>query len=365
MEILRESLKIEADALRQRAEPIWAALKDLEDRERDQRAFESSLEHLEQQRLCITVMGEFNTGKSTLLNTFIGEELLATDQLECTATPTWVRWVEDERYEEHRQATVIYVNGYSEAMPLSEVSAYTTLDQDSWEEIERVEITLPLDEDRRGTTDIVLVDTPGLNGSEGLEIRSMHQLGMSHVTIVVVPAGGIRESDVKLIKKARSIADRVMVVINRCDQIAKTGDGFERFRDELRRQVPGLSHEATYTLSAKRAFEGNAYCDGEEDLENEFYRFCNDLRNAFEDPAAALQKRPLLLLREICKKEIYRIGKLEAECDTVKELEVVEAHLKESEVNLQRSRDKILELSRKTLMGEVSIFQCFLKDKRP
>ena len=83
-------------------------------------------------------------------------------------------------------------------------------------------------------------------------------------------------------------------------------------------RVPGLSHEAIYTLSAKRAFEGNAYRDGEEDLKNEFYRFRNDLRNAFEDPAAALKKRPLLLLREICKKEIDRIGKLEAKCDTVK-----------------------------------------------
>ena len=368
MEILRESLKIEADALRQRAEPIWAALEDLEDRERDQRAFESSLEHLEQQRLCITVMGEFNTGKSTLLNTFIGEELLPTDQLECTAVPTWVRWADDGSYEEHSQATVIYADGDSAPMPLSEVSAYTTLDQNSWEKIERVEIALPLDEDGRGTTDIVLVDTPGLNGNEELEARSIHQLGMSHVTIVVVPVDGIgRKSDVDLIKKARSIADRVMVVINKCDQHAKTGDGFERFREELRRRVPGLSHEAIYTLSAKRAFEGNAYCDGEEDLKNEFYRFCNDLRNAFEDPVAALQKRPLLLLREICKKEIDRIGKLEAECDTsiVKELEIAEAYLKESEVNLQRSQEETLRFSHEMLMGEVSIFQRFLKDEHP
>jgi len=364
MEILKESLKIEADALRQRAEPIWAALEDIQDRELNQRAFDSSLEHLEQQRLCITVMGEFNTGKSTLLNTFIGEELLPTDQLECTAVPTWVRWADDGSYEEHSQATVIYADGNSAPMPLSEVSAYTTLDQDSWEKIERVEITLPLDEDGRGTTDIVLVDTPGLNGNEELEARSIHQLGMSHVTIVVVPVDGIgRKSDVDLIKKARSIADRVMVVINKCDQHAKTGDGFERFREELRRQVPGLSHEAIYTLSAKRAFEGNAYRDGEEDLKNEFYRFCNDLRNAFEDPAAALQKRPLLLLREICKKEIDRIGRLEAECDTVKELEVAEAHLKESEVNLQRSQEETLRLSHEMLMGEVSIFQRFMDEE--
>ena len=278
--------------------------------------------------------------------------------------PTWVRWADDGSYEEHSQATVIYADGDSAPMPLSEVNAYTTLDQDSWEKIERVEITLPLDEDGRGKTDIVLVDTPGLNGNEELEARSIHQLGMSHVTIVVVPVDKIgRKSDVDLIKKARSIADRVMVVINRCDQHVKTGDGFERFREELRRRVPGLSHEAIYTLSAKRAFEGNAYRDGEEDLKNEFHRFCNDLRNAFEDPVAALQKRPLLLLREICKKEIDRIGKLEAECDTsiVKELE----DLKESGVNLQRSQQETLRLSHEMLMGEVIIFQRFMKDEHP
>lgn len=362
----KEILNAQANYLRKQAEPVWEVI---EDHGRDQRAFESSLAHFEQQRLCITVMGEFNTGKSTLLNTFIGEELLATDQLECTATPTWVRWVEDERYEEHRQATVIYANGDSEAMPLSEVSAYTTLDQDSWEEIERVEITLPqpIDEGKRGPTDIVLVDTPGLNGNEELEARSIHQLGMSHVTIVVVPVDGIgRKSDVDLIKKARSIADRVMVVINKCDQHAKTGDGFERFREELRKRVPDLPHEAIYTLSAKRAFEGNIYRDGEEELENQFHRFCDDLRNAFDDPSAALQKRPLLLLREICKKEIARIEKLEAECDTsiVKDLEAAEEHLKEVQVNLQRSREAILRLSEKTLMGEVGIFQRFLNEER-
>ena len=48
----------------------------------------------------------------------------------------------------------------------------------------------------------------------------------------------------------------------------------------------------------------------------------------------------------------------------MKELEVAEAHLKEAQVNLQRSREKILELSRKILMGEVVIFQRFLNEER-
>ena len=369
MRISREKLKTEADALRQRAAPIWAALEDLEGRERDYGAFKSSLEQFEQRRLCITVMGEFNTGKSTLLNTFIGDELLATDQLECTAVPTWVRWADDKSSDEHRQATVIYEDGDSDAMPLSEVSVHTTLDQGSWGAIERVEIILPqpIDGEER-PTGFVLVDTPGLNGSPELEARSIHQLGMSHVTIVVVPVDGIgRKSDVELIKKARSIADRVMVVINKCDQYAKMGDGFEQYREELRRRVPDLPHEDIYTISAKRAFDGNAYRDGEEELESEFYRFIADMRkNVLEDPTAALQKRPLLLLREICKAEIARIEKLEAECDTsiLKELEAAEVQLKETTENLQRSMEEILRLARNTLMGELSILQRFLTEEK-
>ena len=141
-----------------------------------------------------------------MLNTFIGEDLLETDQLECTAVPTWVRWTDDNGYDENRQATVIRTNGESESMPLSQISAYTTLDQDSWEAIERVEITVPHTGDADDpSTGLVLVDTPGLNGNPELEARSIHQLGMSHVTIVVVPVDGIgRRTDTALIEKALS-----------------------------------------------------------------------------------------------------------------------------------------------------------------
>ncbi len=354
--------------MRKRAEPVWAALEDLEGRDQCQRAFESSLLHFEQQRLCITVMGEFNTGKSTLLNTFIGEELLATDQLECTAVPTWIRWADSESFDEDRQATVIYKNGDSAAMPRSEVSVHTTLDQDSWEATERVEIVLQPEE--KQPTGVVLVDTPGLNGNPELEARSIHQLSMSHVTIVVVPVDGIgRESDVELIKKARSIAARVIVVINKCDQYAKIGDGFEKYKEELHRRVPDLPREEIYTLSAKRAFEGNVYRDGEEELENEFYRFCNELRKNAEEEVqtSALRKRPLLLLREICKTEIAHIEKRDAECDAsvLKERKAAEAHLKEATKNLERSLDKILRLARKALMEELRRLQHFLTEEQP
>ncbi len=359
MSISREALKAEADSWRKRAEPIWEALEG-RDRDRDRRAFEASLVHLEQQRLCITVMGEFNAGKSTLLNTFLDERLLAMDQLECTAVPTWVRWADDEEFDESRQAVVVYGNGESDAMPWSEISAHTTLDQEAWKEIERVEVMLPQPVYEPRPTGLVLVDTPGLNGDWELESRSIHQLGMSHVTIVVVPADGIgRNTDIALIERALSIADRVMVVINRCDQ-QNFGNGFERFREELRRRVPGLRSEQIYTLSAKRQLDGADYRDGEDELHDEFVRFRDSLKSSvLKDPDSALRSRPRKLLREICSAEIAAFDKDEVERDAgaVRELAAAHKRLEETKTDLERSQETVVRLARSTMQEETRYLQ--------
>lgn len=368
MELRYETLEAEAKAWRKRADSVWKVLGGHEC-EPARRAFESSLRHFAEQRLCIAVMGEIKTGKSTLLNAFIGEELLQTDQLECTAVPTWVRWTDDEDFDDNRQAVVTYADGKSDAMPWSQVSAYTTVDQDTWKKIERVEITLsqPADGERR-PTGLVLVDTPGLNGNPQLEPRSIHQLGMSHVTIVVVPVDKIgRKTDSDLIKEALKIADRVMVVINKCDQQAKTGDGFEKFKEELRGRIPELSYKNIYTLSAKRGLDDAAYRDGEDELKEEMYRFALDLRNALADPVSALRRRPVALLREICKGELARIKKIDAEsdADVSKDVEEARKRLEEARRNLEYSQEEVLRLARKTMVNEMDGIQRFLDEMRP
>ena len=369
MEVLRENLKAEADRLRKQAEPIWEALAGYE---RDQQAFESSLVNFEQQRLCITVVGEFNTGKSTLLNSFIGEPLLQTDQLECTAVPTWVWWVNDEDFDANRQATVVHTDGEADSMPLSQVSVHTTLDlASSWENIERVEIKLPRPIGVKDqSTGLMLVDTPGLNGNQELESRSIHQLGMAHVTIVVVPVDGIgRKSDIDLIEEARSISDRVMVVINKCDQQKKRSDGFEKFKEELRERIPALHYKDIYTISAKREFDGvSTYQDGEDELKKEFDLFRADLTAALDESASALalRKRPVVLLRKICEEEIARVKKLDTEChpDVSKEVEIAKARLEETTTNLESSREEILRLAREAMMGELDSLKDFLTEKQ-
>lgn len=367
---LRERLKAQADDLRRRAEPIWAAIGG-PDRDRDRRAFKSSLDHFEQQRLCITVMGEFNTGKSTLLNTFIGEEILWVDQFESTAVPTWVRWEDDDRFDESRQAVVVRTDGERIPMRLSEVGAHTTLDRDSWQATERVEIILPCDDDERHPTGIVLVDTPGLNGSSELEARSMHQLGMSHAVVVVVPSDGVgRQSDAALIRKALALADDVMVVINKCDRLANS-DELDRLRDALAGRIAGLDHERIYTISAKRQFEGAAYPDGERQLADQFNDFqhhlVNTLQSALKPTHSVLKARPATVLRTICETEVKRIDELDAHrgAENTERIDMAQRALDAAVADLERSGTDILDITRKTTVEVRTSVEQFLDHLHP
>ena len=185
---------------------------------------------------------------------------------------------------------------------------------------------------------------------------------MSHVTIVVVPVDGIgRRTDTALIEKALSIADRVMVVINKCDQY-KTDAGYENLREALHDRIPLLARENIYTLSAKRQFEDAIYQDDEHELRSEFQRFANDLKKALPDPDQALEHRPVSLLREICKARIDILTKLDAECDShaTNELDEAKARLDDMQRDLEDSRESIERLARVNMMGEVAILQAFL-----
>ena len=256
-------------------------------------------------------------------------------------------------------------------MPLSEVGAHTTLDRDSWKATERVEITLACDDDERHPTGIVLVDTPGLNGSSELEARSMHQLGMSHAVVVVVPYDGVgRQSDATLIRKALALADDVMVVINKCDKLPNSGDE-ERLRDALAGRIAGLDHERIYTISAKLQFEGAAYPDGKRQLADQFNDFqhhlVNTLQSALKPTHSVLKGRPATVLRTICKTEIKRINELDAHRDAedTERIDMAQRALDAAVADLEGSGTDILEIARKTTVEVRTSVEQFLDHLRP
>ncbi len=104
--------------------------------------------------LLICVMGEFNSGKSTLVNALIGEEVAAMGVTPTTATINLLK------FGERRQARVIWRDDHEELLAWSEVREFLDgLNAARATEVRQVELLYPAEE----LLQVNVVDTPGLN----------------------------------------------------------------------------------------------------------------------------------------------------------------------------------------------------------
>lgn len=107
----------------------------------------------------LLIMGEFSSGKSSLINTLLRQNILHTGAVPTTAVATYIRYSEEEYVE------IVYRNGEVERRSISILHKMTSERYEQGNQlrtnIERINLYLCNDFLR----DIVLIDTPGLNSS--------------------------------------------------------------------------------------------------------------------------------------------------------------------------------------------------------
>jgi len=111
---------------------------------------------LERQSFHLVVLGEFKRGKSTLINSLLGEEILPADILPTSAVVTVIQ------YEEKRELRLSFENGNIESLELSErnLLRLTYEGNEDNAKVRHALITLPAPVLKDG---LVLIDTPGVN----------------------------------------------------------------------------------------------------------------------------------------------------------------------------------------------------------
>lgn len=232
------------------------------------------LPKLEQERFSLVVLGEFNRGKSTLINALVGERILPAG-----ATPTTAALAELRQGSEF-SATAVFDNSDRLVLDRKELETYLTgrVDPAPSARVDRVEITLSAVVLQNNLT---IVDTPGVNDlSQQRADVTYGYLPRADAIIFlldgtqVLSASERRFLQERVLKAAR---ERLIFVITKCDLL----DEAERLevtsfaKQELLNVVPDPT---LIEVSSKRALMGDKEGSGLAALEVAINRVLGDDR---------------------------------------------------------------------------------------
>lgn len=171
-------------------------------------------EKLESRQFEIAIFGRVSSGKSTLLNRFLGEDILPVGVNPITAVPT--RIVAGAK----PQLDVAFVDRRRLRLPLDAIADYVTEEQNpgNVKEVTRVVVELPSPRLHDG---LVLVDTPGLGSlaTKGGE-ETLAYLPRADFAIVLISAASpLNDDDLTTIRALRKAGIPISVLLSKADLI--------------------------------------------------------------------------------------------------------------------------------------------------
>ncbi len=181
------------------------------------RQLEEQEERMRNQTFRVGIMGEFNRGKSTVINAILGEKVLPADILPCTATLNRIRW--DTR----KRAEVSFKDGRVENVPVDQLTKYLTkLTKESLDLSETVRDAVVYYPTVFCQNGVEIIDTPGLNDEAKMNVITENVIPTLDATIFVLSADAplqMSERDFIRNKLLTSDMARVLFVLNKIDYL--------------------------------------------------------------------------------------------------------------------------------------------------
>ena len=250
-----EQAKFElASLLREVDAQAWA--KKNEELQRDIR---SLLRRLAEDRFYLTLAGQFNRGKTTLMNAMFGMDRLPTGIVPVTSVITAVSYNSRERVVMHFENSNL-----THEASLAELPEWVTEQGNpgNRRRIEMAEVQLPAEILRRGA---FFVDTPGLGSAvvENTETTKRFLPQIDALVLVTSFEFPLSNEELNFLRSARSLRRKIFLVINKLDlclpEQRKQITEFicSRVNEEVSDDIP------LFALSASEALAGSVEHDDE------------------------------------------------------------------------------------------------------
>jgi GTPase Era involved in 16S rRNA processing len=238
------------------------------------KAVEDVMKRLAEDTFSIAIIGEFNRGKSTLINALLGKDVLPMDVLPTTATLNKIS------YSITPFVKVEYKDGHSEDVEIDKLNNYVTkLTRESEETAKTIKeacVYYPLAFCKNGVT---IIDTPGLNDDATMTEVTMSVLPQVDAALMVVMAQSpFSESEREFLESRVITSDlgRVLFVVTGIDLLdeedvervltnittriqehvmAKAEASFGKDSPEYENYKRKLGKVRVYGLSAKKALK--------------------------------------------------------------------------------------------------------------
>lgn len=190
----------------------------------------SITDRLEDQSLEIAVFGRVSSGKSSLLNAILGEDILPVGVTPITAVPTRIR------YHETPLLTLWYAERPAETLDISHLAEFASErgNPNNRKRVTRMVVHLPSARLREGVT---LVDTPGLGSLATTgTVETLAYLPSCDLGVVLVDAGStITHEDLETIQALYRAGIPVQVLLSKADLLSP--EDTERMVEYVRQSI--------------------------------------------------------------------------------------------------------------------------------
>ncbi len=286
-------------------------------------------EKLETNTFYLVVLGEFKRGKSTLINSLLGDKLLPTSVVPLTSIVTIIKWGPQENIR------VIFSNGETKTISRKELPEYVTEkgNPKNVKGVNYVEVSYPAETLKGG---VHLIDTPGVGSifenNTQVTYDFLPRVDAALFLFTVDPP--LSRSEMDFLRDVKQYVHKIFFIQNKIDYLNddELAESLEFSRKALK-EILKMDDVVIQPLSAKLALEGEL----KDDVEKVNMSRLPELQQVLTD--FLTKEKGHVLLRSVMKSAKKILNDLEFSIEL--ERKAIETPLKDLETKVELFRKEL------------------------